>query len=96
MQSAHALLEEEKVRSDALLKRQHELIACLGWVSELGRSTAKTATEATLLLSVQQQLMTMGTGQAAGGEQIELLELLGSGSVSMCCNKGVVAQVCFL
>ena len=84
VQRAHAKLAEEKVRTEALLHRQHELIECLGWVSEVGRSAAGNKKAAELIDSVRKQIVAGGysSGSSIGADQIELVGFLGEGSVS--------------
>ena len=63
---------------------QYELIECIGWVSDVQRSAAGNPRAAELIDSVRKQIATSAGGSMsnAGGEQIELLNLLGEGSVS--------------
>ena len=77
VQQANAKLAEEKLRADALLYRQHELIECIGWVSDVGRSAAGNQRARELIDSVRKQIVS--TGGSEGG--IELGRLLGQGTV---------------
>ena len=72
-----------QVRTDALLHRQYELIECIGWVSEVGRSVADDARAAELINTVRKQIVdgSSSVAEGAGGDDIELLELIGEGSV---------------
>ena len=79
---AHARLAEEKVRTEALLHRQYELIECIGWVSDLGRSASGNQKAVELIDSVRKQIAAGGSISGRDGEQIELISLLGQGSVS--------------
>ena len=98
VRQAYALLEDEKGRTDALLLRQHDLIECLGWVGEMGRTTLGSARSAELFDSFRQQLTIDNRDGKMGGEhgvqgkqgrqdvqekdQVEMLQLIGEGSVS--------------
>lgn len=79
VQVAYAKLEKEKIRSQALIRRQYELIECLGWVSEVG-SSAGTQKASELIASVRRQISESLSTDDDG--KIELNSLLGEGSVS--------------
>ena len=84
-----------KVRTEALLHRQHELIECIGWLSEVGRSAAGDSRATALIEGVWKQIVS-GSGLASSGsdnsasvtigispsdqDTIEILEPLGEGS----------------
>ncbi len=85
VEEAHARLSEEKLRGDALVKRQMELIQCLGWVSDVARSAETDSQSAELIDSVRRQLATLGESESSpmssrGGSTIELKVLIGQGS----------------
>ncbi|GAX80144.1 hypothetical protein CEUSTIGMA_g7582.t1 [Chlamydomonas eustigma] len=86
LQQAHAELAEEKVRTEALMCRQRELIECIGWVSQVGRSAAGDARSAELIDRVWQQMIQDGGRDhsvscgAPELDDIELMELMGEGS----------------
>ena len=84
VQKAHADLAEEKIRAEALVHRQFELIECLGWVSELGRSSAGDQRASTLIDKVRRQMVADhgGASLSMDSEKIEITEMLGHGSVS--------------
>ena len=72
---------------DALIKRQMDLIACLGHVDKLGRSLYANAATTKMLDSVKEQLMgTAATGTdpgstlGGGKEDIKILNLIGTGT----------------
>ncbi|GAX83628.1 hypothetical protein CEUSTIGMA_g11052.t1 [Chlamydomonas eustigma] len=86
LEEAHAQLAEEKSRMDSLLKRQYDLIACLGLCAEVARSGINNEAAAELIASVQRQIT---AGEAVpGGEQIQILEDLGSGAYGKV-SKGI-------
>ena len=77
---AHAKLEQEKIRSQALIRRQYELIECLGWVSDVG-SSAGTQKASELIAGVRRQISESLLIDDDG--KVELGSLLGTGSVSL-------------
>ena len=87
VQEAHAKLAEERVRTEALLHRQYELIECIGWVSDVGRAAAGDQKATELIDSVRKQIAAGGP-LCDGSGDIELICVLGQGSVScfMCMN----------
>ena len=75
-----------------MLNRQHELIECIGWLSEVGRSAAGDSRATALIEGVWKQIVS-GSGLTSGDfsassaayttpdqDPIELLEPLGEGS----------------
>ena len=87
-QAAWSQLQEEKLRTDALLQRQHELIACLSLVAEAERAAGGNSASVDMLQEVGRCVAeaksdaTGRVGGAGGGAtaHIELLELLGEGT----------------
>ncbi|GAX80143.1 hypothetical protein CEUSTIGMA_g7581.t1 [Chlamydomonas eustigma] len=96
LQQAHSELAGEKIRTEALLSRQYDLIECIGWVSEVGRSVAGDARSAELIDRVWRQMIgerrmvtksdflatheKTGEGGPATRHDVELMELMGEGS----------------
>ncbi len=101
LQQAHEQLALEKIRTDALLKRQHELIDVLGKVSNAGKDMASDSAAGRMLEAVKRSMIhegrlgSLGRGGAGVGadgkevrELIEMLELIGEGSVSA--SSGII------
>ncbi|GAX73536.1 hypothetical protein CEUSTIGMA_g987.t1 [Chlamydomonas eustigma] len=78
LQKAHAILAEEKKRMDALVKRQYDLIACLGMVTDVGTSPGNNSAAAELIAGVQRQLAGSLSMEDDGG--LEVMEMIGEGS----------------
>jgi hypothetical protein len=90
-QRAHAELAVEKLRMDALLQRQCELIACLGKIGSAGKGSASDCHTMTAARhSTRAQMLQNVRLHVAEGEEknsrdnIQLHELLGQGTVSRC------------
>lgn len=90
VQAANARLAEEKLRTDALVQRQYNLITCLGRVSDIQRAhSSPNASTHELINAVRRKLTSSAAAKGAGAgggaadeDDIELLEVLGVGSVS--------------
>ena len=83
LEQAHALLTEEKARTEVLLQRQSSLIDCLGWLGELARSTGRDARASELIDSFRKSLHVHSLVEDKS--EVEILEPLGEGSVSEVC-----------
>ncbi len=76
--------QRERERTEALLQRQYELIDCLGWVSDVGRSAKDDSKALKLIESVSRQIIFSGkSAEGDVSQRIELLEFIGQGSVSL-------------
>ena len=70
---------------DALVRRQYNLISCLGLLTDVGTSAENSAVSSEMILGVRQRLAKegltgSGTSTSPMGGGIEIKELLGQGS----------------
>ena len=86
VQKSHAELAEEKLRADALVQRQYELIECLGWVSDVSQSSAGDRRASSLIDKVRRQMVADHRGGPSSSlpverDKVQIKGLLGHGMV---------------
>ena len=93
LEQAHALLKEEKTRTEVLLQRQSSLIECLGWLGELARSTGRDARAVELIDCFRKRMHSQSLDE--NKSDVEIIGQLGEGSVSWNPPRGQIRSQSF-